>query len=64
VVVLDDDFSPNGFSDVSLVVRVVPDDWPPYASEAWAAIESVRASNTLKSVVLESDRTLLSAEAT
>jgi hypothetical protein len=64
VVVLNDDFSPNGFSDVSLVVRVVPDDWPPYASEAWAAIESVRASSTLKSVVLETDRALLSAEPT
>ncbi len=38
------------------VVRVQPDDWPPFASQAWAPIDLARAQPRLKAVVAEEDR--------
>jgi hypothetical protein len=36
--------------DVSLAVRIWPDDWPPYATQAWASAEQVEESERLKQI--------------
>lgn len=43
----------------SAVVRVQPDDWPPFASQAWTTIDLARSKPRLKAVVVEEDRGLL-----
>ena len=40
-------------------VRVQPDDWPPFASSAWMAIEAVKGDQKLASLVVEDDRARL-----
>jgi hypothetical protein len=64
VVTVNEDFVPDGVADVSGAVRLGPDDWPPYASEAWASVESVGASAILSAVVFDNDRNLLPPEST
>ena len=64
VVTVNEDFVPNGVAEVSDAVRLGPDDWPPYASEAWASVESVGASAILSAVVFDNDRNLLPPETT
>lgn len=44
------------FSDVGRAVRIQPDDWPPYADEAWTTIDLARSEPILGALVLEADR--------
>jgi hypothetical protein len=44
------------FSDIEHAVRIQPDEWPPYADEAWTTIELARAEPTLAAFVIEADR--------
>lgn len=36
--------------DVSMAVRIWPDDWPPFAAQAWASLEDVEESERLKEI--------------
>jgi hypothetical protein len=40
-------------------VRVQPDDWPPYADQAWASIEAARDIPGLRALVIQDDAELL-----
>jgi hypothetical protein len=44
------------------VVRIQPDDWPLYASQAWATVESVRQHPRLRAIVAAEDRDRLASE--
>ncbi len=41
------------------VVRVLPDDWPPFADQAYMTLESVRSDAALASIVVPEDRLML-----
>jgi hypothetical protein len=45
--------------DVGDAVRVAPDDWPPYADQAWMEKQRVRRSQRLRSLVLPEDGDLV-----
>jgi hypothetical protein len=60
VVCIDDRFRQlTEVQSTSACVRVQPDDWPPYAEQAWTTTELVAASPQLFSLVLPGDRELL-----
>jgi len=40
---------------MSQAVRIQPDDWPPFAEQAWTTTELARVSATIKSLVVRSD---------
>jgi hypothetical protein len=40
---------------MSQAVRIQPDDWPPFAEQAWATVELARSVPSIKSLVLRSD---------
>lgn len=44
------------FYSMADAVRVRPDDWPPYADQAWTTIELAREYAHLKALVLQEDR--------
>ncbi len=46
-------------SDRSKALRIQPDDWPPYADQAWTTPDLARSSPLLRSQVIVQDRTLL-----
>jgi len=48
------------FSDASAVVEVQPDDWPPYADQAWTTIELAQSNDAVGALVIEQDRHKLS----
>lgn len=54
---LDSDFRvlPSTFS-ADLAVRIQPDDWPPYASQAWTTIELAKEDASLRALVVAQDR--------
>lgn len=60
VVCIGDDYQAvTGFTSIDDAVRLQPDDWPPYASSAWASLEQVGeadGSDKLRSMVVEADR--------
>lgn len=61
VVVLDADYTARETPvDVSEAVRIRLDDWPPYAEDAWSAIEDARDDPRLRDRVLPDDRHRLS----
>jgi hypothetical protein len=43
-------------------VRFQPDDWPPYAEEAWTTRELASESPRLRTLTVDSDRVLLSVD--
>ena len=47
-------YSPND------AVRIQPDDWPPYADDAWSPVDLVLSSPHLNAIVIDSDRVYLS----
>jgi hypothetical protein len=62
VVPIDADYQPaDAPVAVELAVRVQPDDWPPFADDAWTTLECAREDDHLRSLVVESDRPLLDA---
>lgn len=48
-----------GLYEARDAVRIQPDDWPPYAEEAWATISSAREEPRLRALVISQDRELL-----
>ena len=57
VVCLDTDFLPlDQLHDPIEAVRIVPDDWPPFAEQAWVTIELALGDNRINGLVIEDDR--------
>ena len=46
----------NEFADARDAVRLQPDDWPPYADQAWTTIKLASEDPILRSLVVERDR--------
>ncbi len=60
VVCVDDRFRPiDDFATPETAVRIQPDDWPPFADQAWVTIQAATANATLGALVIESDRSKL-----
>lgn len=60
VVCLDTQYRPlDQLYSLDDVVRIQPDDWPPYADQAYAAIETARGEPSVRSIVATVDRELL-----
>ncbi len=47
------------FYSISESVRIRPDDWPPYADQAWTTIELAKSEPKLRSLVLHEDKSRL-----
>jgi hypothetical protein len=56
VPVIDDSYRPIGIAPVETAVRVLPDDWPAFADEAWAEAAVVGESARLRGLVLPADQ--------
>jgi len=57
VVCLDTDFLPlEQLYDPSEAVRILPDDWPPYAEQAWTTIQVALGDKRMNGLVIEADR--------
>ena len=57
VVCMDEDYNVLEESvDISDAVRIQPDDWPPYADNAWTTKALARETSKLKALVLDQDR--------
>lgn len=57
VLCIDEDFNVGADTcDVSGAVRVQPDDWPPYAEQAWAPLQLARDDSRLRASVIAMDR--------
>lgn len=57
VVCLDTDFQPlDQLYDSNEAVRILPDDWPPYAEQGWATIELALGNKRTNGLVIEADR--------
>ena len=64
VIVLDAELRPRDeFVEVEDVVRVAPDDWPPYADDAFASRIEASQDPSLRRLVHSSDRALLAPPA-
>jgi len=48
--------------EIAKAVRVQPDDWPPYAEQAWVPLETARENARLRACVIAMDRELVSDE--
>jgi len=60
VIRIDAEYRPvDEFIDASECVRLVPDDWPPFADQAWAKRSDVEQDDRLGMVVMDDDRGLL-----
>jgi hypothetical protein len=56
VPVLGEDLAPRGVASVAECVRVLPDDWPAFAEQAWTPILVAKASELVQSLVVRADR--------
>lgn len=57
VICVDDNYQPLEDSyEIDGAVRIQPDDWPPYAEQAWTTIELASCKSSLAALVVESDR--------
>lgn len=56
VVTIGEDFKPAGMADAEDAVRLQPDDWPPFADDAWASLSQVNDIPGMKALVLDADR--------
>ena len=62
LVCVDQDYQPLPEDyNQSEAVRIQPDDWPPYAEQAWTTIALARAESRLGALVLDADRDRLAA---
>jgi hypothetical protein len=60
VVCLDTQYRPlDELFSLDDVVRIQPDDWPAYADQAYAAIETAKREPSIRSIVSTIDRDLL-----
>jgi CheY-like chemotaxis protein len=60
VIRIDAEYQPvDEFIDASECVRLVPDDWPPFAEQAWAKRSDVTQDDRLAMIVMDEDRGLL-----
>lgn len=56
VVCLDSDYQPLGDAvEIGTAVRIQPDDWPPYADQAWTTIELAKKEHALAALILRKD---------
>lgn len=63
VTCLDENYRPlDDDCDISTVVRLQPDDWPPYAEQAWTTKKLASENPRLRAVTIDSDREMLSSE--
>jgi len=46
----------DDFEEIESAVRILPDDWPPYADAAWVPISLAQQDEMVLSMVLEEDR--------
>jgi hypothetical protein len=60
---IDDSYRPHKLIAAGEALRLQPDDWPPFAGDAWASRELLAASPTLRGLVVPSDRDLLDSDA-
>lgn len=57
LVCLDQDYRPLEITySVDSAVRVQPDDWPPYADNAWMPVDVVQENQLLRTLVVQEDR--------
>jgi len=57
IVCINTDYQPlDRFYSIKDSVRIRPDDWPPYADQAWTTVELARSEPKLKSLVLLEDK--------
>jgi hypothetical protein len=59
---IDHSYRPHELISVSEALRLQPDDWPPFADDAWASRELLAESSTLRGLVVPSDRDLLDGD--
>jgi hypothetical protein len=59
---IDHSYRPHELIPVSEALRLQPDDWPPFADDAWAPRELLAESPTLRGLVVPSDRQLLGGD--
>jgi hypothetical protein len=57
VVTVDEDYrATDSLVELADAVRIVPDDWPPFADVAWTSIELAREDPRLRALVASADR--------
>ncbi|MDP9238952.1 MAG: hypothetical protein M3P30_16415 [Chloroflexota bacterium] len=57
VICIDSDFTTtDDFAPISEAVRVQPDDWPPYADQAWTRTRLAAEEPSLETIVVAADR--------
>ena len=63
VLCLDENFNiGSDVCEVADAVRVQPDDWPPYAEQAWTRLQMAQKNDRLRAVVIAMDRERLADE--
>jgi hypothetical protein len=63
VVVIDESYAIQSEpAEIDDALRVAPDDWPPFADQAWTTIDRARGHPLLRSLVIPEDRHLLEQE--
>lgn len=64
VVVLDEGYCAlERVCDITEAVRIQPEDWPPYADQAWTTIELANEISSLQAIVVAEDRLRLERRA-
>jgi hypothetical protein len=62
IICIDEKFNPlDDLQSPQQVVRIQPDDWPPYADSAWTTIDLAKRHTKLRALVLAEDRDLLTS---
>lgn len=63
IVCVDADYRPmDECFDIEKAVRIQPDDWPPYADQAWVPIDLAKSEQALRALVIQEDRGRLGAD--
>jgi hypothetical protein len=62
VAVVDATYQPTGIAPAGECVRLILDDWPPFATQPWTTIEAARADPALAARVLPGDSDRLSSQ--
>ena len=60
---IDDSYRPHELIPAGEALRLQPDDWPPFADDAWASRELLAESPTPRGLVVPGDRDLLDDDA-
>ncbi|MDB5356419.1 MAG: hypothetical protein JWN24_2872 [Phycisphaerales bacterium] len=56
IVCLNSNYQPlQDFASLAEAVRIRPDDWPPYADQAWATIEMVKSEPKMRALLLREE---------